>query len=97
MKYRKWEPKVKTKIILEALENNKPLTELCNKYKISQSQYYHWFNEFQSKAHKVFESEKLSTKEKTLLEENKKLKRIIAELSIEIKKSEFGLDEEKDN
>jgi transposase-like protein len=97
MKYRKWEPKVKARIILESLENGIPLTELCNKYKISQSQYYHWFNEFQTKVHKVFESDKLSTSEKRLLEENKNLKRIIAELSIEIKNSEFGLDEEKAN
>ena len=95
MKYRKWEPKVKARIILESLENGIALTELCNKYKISQSQYYHRFNEFQRKVHKVFEPDKLSTSEKSLLEENKRLKRIIAELSIEIKNSEFGLDEEK--
>lgn len=91
MRYRKWEPKVKTKIILESLEDNKPLTELCNKYQISQSQYYHWFNEFQSKAHKAFESVKFSTSEKKLIEENEKLKSIIAELSIELKKSHLDL------
>ena len=45
MKYRKWDPKTKAKIVLEGLQNNQPLSELCNNYQISQNQYYNWLKE----------------------------------------------------
>lgn len=93
MKYRKWDPKTKVQIVLEGLENKVPLAEICNRYQISQSQYYYWLNELQTKAHEVFESTKRSKKEKRLLDENKNLKRIIAELTIELKKTELELEE----
>jgi transposase-like protein len=44
MKYRKWDPKTKAKIVLESLQNNQPVSELCNKYQISQNQYYNSLN-----------------------------------------------------
>ncbi len=91
MKYRRWSPEVKSRIVLEGLEKKALLSKICHKYHISQSQFYNWFNEFQEKAYKVFEPENLSKTEKDLLEENKKLKFIIADLSIELKKSELGL------
>jgi len=96
MKYRKWDAKTKTKIILESLEHKMPLAELCNKYQIRQSLYYYWLNEFQIKAHKAFESGHKNKKEQKLKEENKKLKQIIAELSIELKKTELELSEENE-
>lgn len=93
MKYRKWDPKTKMKIILEGLDGETPVATLCNKYQIRQSMYYNWLKEFQSKGYKVFESEKQTKKEQRLLEEINKLKRIIAELSIELKKTELELQE----
>ena len=81
MKYRKWDSKTKAKIVLEGLENKIPLAELCNRYQISQSQYYYWLNEFQAKAHQIFESARRTKKERNLQEENRKLKRIIANLT----------------
>jgi transposase-like protein len=96
MKYRKWDPKTKAKIVLEGLQNNQPVSELCNKYQISQNQYYNWLKEFQTKSHKVFDSAGKSKKENRLMEENKKLKQIIAELSIELKKTEIELGEGAD-
>ena len=93
MKYRKWNAKTKMQIILESLENKIPLAELCNKYQISQGLYYYWLKELQAKGHKVFESEKQNKKEQKLQEEVKKLKTIIAELSIELKKTELELQE----
>lgn len=92
MKYRRHDSKTKTKIVLEGLEGKIPLAEICNKYKISQSLYYYWLKEFQAKAHKAFESSKLSKKEQHLKDENKKLKAIIADLSIELKKTELELE-----
>lgn len=93
MKYRKLCPKTKMQIVLEGLENKMPLAELCNKYQISQGLYYYWLKELQANAHKVFQSQKQNKKEQKLLQENKKLKRIIAELIIELKKTELELNE----
>ena len=93
MQYRKWDPKIKTKVIFEGIEGKIPLVELCNRYQISQSQYYSWLKEFQTNAYKAFESPKSPKKEQKLTEEVKKLKTIIAELSIELKKTELELSE----
>jgi len=93
MKYRKWDAKTKTSIILENLEQRVPVATLCNKYQISQGLFAYWLKEFQAKAHKVFDTEKQTKKEQRLHEENKKLKRIIAELTIELKKTELELAE----
>ena len=79
MKYRKWDPKTKAKIVLEELQNKQPLSELCNNYQISQNQYYNWLKEFQSKSHKAFDSSKKTRKEQRVVNENNKLKRIIVE------------------
>jgi len=94
MKYRKWDSKTKAKIVLESLQNKIPLAELCNRYQITQSLYYYWLNEFQAKSHEVFNTTKKSKKERWLTEENKELKRIIADLTIELKKTELELEGE---
>ncbi len=92
MKYRKWDSKTKAKIVLEGLQNKIPIAELCNRHQITQSLYYYWLNEFQTKSHEVFNTAKKSKKERRLAEENKELKRIIANLTIELKKSELELE-----
>jgi transposase-like protein len=90
MKYRKWYSKTKAKIVLEGLQNKIPLAELCNRHQITQSLYYYWLNEFQAKSHEVFNSTKKSKKEHRLAEEVKELKRIIANLTIELKKQNYS-------
>lgn len=96
MKYRKWDSKTKTSIILEHLEQRVPVAALCNKHQITQSLFAYWLKEFQAKVYKVFDSEKQSKKEQRLKDENKKLKQIIAELAIELKKTELELNEGSD-
>jgi transposase-like protein len=96
MKYRKWDPKTKTSIILEHLEQQVPVATICNKYQISRHLFTYWMKEFQVKAYKVFDTEKQSKKEQYLKDENKKLKRIIADLTIELKKTELELSEGDD-
>jgi len=93
MKYRKWDPKTKTKIVLECLEGKTPISEICNKYGIRQSVFAYWLKMFEQKGHQVFESSKQSKKEQRLKNENAKLKKIIAELSIDLKKTELELAE----
>jgi transposase-like protein len=91
MKYRKWDSKTKAQIVLEGLENKVPLAQLCNRYQITQGTFYYWRDQLLAKAPQIFESVKQSKKEQKLQDENYKLKRIIAELSIELKKSELEL------
>jgi transposase-like protein len=93
MKQRKWDPKIKAKIVLEGIENKVPLAELCNRYQISHGMYYRWLNEFRTRASQVFETMRKGKKEQDLITENRELKRVIAELSIELKKTEFELKE----
>ena len=93
MKYRKWDPKTKAKIVLEALEGKTPISEICNKYGIRQSVFAYWLKAFEQKGYQVFESAKQSKKEQKLKDENAKLKKIIAELSIDLKKTEIELAE----
>ncbi len=93
MKYRKWDPKTKAKIVLECMEGKVPISEICNKYGIRQSAFAYWLKNFQDKGYQVFESDKRSKKEQKLKDENEKLKKIIAELSIDLKKTEIELAE----
>lgn len=94
MKRKTWDPQTKFKIITEHLINQRPLSELCNEYGFRQSTYQYWMRELQAKGHQVFEPHKRSNKkEQHLKEEIKKLKSVIAELSIELKKTELELRE----
>lgn len=93
MKKRKWEPQVKSKIVLEFLEQKMPMAEICNKYQVSHSTLLFWLKELHSNAHRIFEPKKTDAKSIKLDKENQKLKRIIAELSIELKKTELELNE----
>lgn len=93
MKYRKWDPKTKAKIVLECLDGKVPVSEICNKYGIRQSAFAYWLKAFEQKGYQVFETDKRSKKEQKLKEENEKLKKIIAELSIDLKKTELELIE----
>ena len=93
MKYRKWDPKTKAQIVLEGLENKVPLAQLCNRYQITQGMFYYWRDQLLAKAPQIFESAKQSKKEQKLQEEINRLKRIIAEQAIELKKTELELKE----
>jgi len=93
MKYRKWDPKTKAKIVLEYLEGKSSASEICNKYGIRQNTIAYWLKSFEEKGYQVFESNKRSKKEQKLKDENEKLKQIIAELSIDLKKTEIELAE----
>ena len=84
MANRKWDTKTKAIVVMAGIKG-KPVSEICNEYKIPQSMYYRWRDEFLSNIHQVFN---YSDREKELLRENIRLKRIIGNLTIELKKSE---------
>jgi transposase-like protein len=91
MQRRKWDPQLKSKIVLELLEQRVPISEICNKYQLRQSTTAYWLKELHSRAHEIFQPKRANDKVTQLSKENQKLKRIIAELSIELKKTELEL------
>jgi transposase-like protein len=91
MKYRKWFSKDKLMIVLEGLEGKVPLRELCAKFQISQSLFYKWRDQLLNNGPKVFDYGGVNKNTERLQQENQKLKRIIGELTVELKKSEYEL------
>ena len=88
MKRRKWDPKIKAMIVIEGLRG-KPIAELCIEHQISQAQYYQWRDQFLANVPRVFADD--DRREKALTKENARLKRIVGELTIELKKTEEWL------
>ena len=87
MKYRKWDAKTKGMIVLEGLKG-KSVSEICVEYQISQTQYYRWRDMLLSSLPQVFTT--TSRKEEAQGREIRRLKEIIGELTVELKKSEPG-------
>lgn len=91
MKRRNWTSKQKSQIVLEGLSGQIDITKLCQKYQISQTQYYKWRDQFLANCHQTFDIKKQSQKEQHLEAKVAKLKNIIGDLTIELKKSEYEL------
>lgn len=87
MKQRKWDSKIKAKVVIEGLKG-KPIAKICNEYQISQSLYYQWRDQFISNIDQVFDISKKGRKESMLEHEIRQLKAMIGDLTIELKKSE---------
>lgn len=78
---RKWDPKLKAKIVIEWL-NGKPVRELCVDYGINPSQFYKWRDHFQANAFKIFENPKRTKDMLSLEKENERLKNLVGELTL---------------
>lgn len=87
MKRRKWDSKTKSQIVLEGLKG-RPVADICNDYQISQTQYYQWRDQFLANAEKAFEVKRLNHREEHLKRENERLKRLVGELTLELKKTD---------
>jgi transposase-like protein len=88
MQRRKWDPRTKALIVLEGLKG-KPVADICLEHQISQTQYYLWRDQFLANAHQVFvDSDK---KDQQLTRENARLRRMIGDLTVELKKTEEWL------
>ena len=87
MKQRKWDGKTKARAVLEGVKGRK-VAEICNDYQISQAQYYQWREQFLSNLDKPFEAKKSTSKEERLRFEVQKLRSLVGELTLELKKSE---------
>ena len=87
MQRRKFDSKTKSAIVLEGLKG-RPVADICNEYQISQTQYYRWRDQFLANAPLAFEAGNACKREARLDAENKKLKRLVGELTYELKKSD---------
>lgn len=91
MQKRKWTSQDKLKIVLEGLSGQIEINKLCTKYQIAQTQYYKWRDLLLKFGNQAFELKNITKKEQHLEAEVSKLKRIIGDLTIELKKSEYEL------
>jgi transposase-like protein len=89
MKRRKWDPKTKAMIVIQGLRG-KPVGEICLEHQISQTQYYQWRDQFLANAHEVFAGNE--QKGEKLIRENAHLRKIIGDLTVELKKTEEWLE-----
>lgn len=87
MERRKWDSRTKALIVIQGLKG-KSVSEICTEHRISQNQYYEWRDQFLSNASKAFETSQQSVKLTSLERENANLKRLVGELTLEVKKTE---------
>jgi len=74
-------------VVLEGLKDRK-VAEICAEHNLSQSQYYKWRDQFLSKGHKIFNQAKDNQKQDFLIKENNKLKKLVGDLTYELKKND---------
>lgn len=91
MKKRKWTSQQKLQIVLEGLSGQIEISKLCTKYQIAQTQYYQWRDQLLKHGQSAFETKNITKKEQHLEMENHKLRRIIGDLTVELKKTEKEL------
>ena len=87
-KRRKWDAKTKAMIVMQGLKG-KQVGDICTEHQISQAQYYQWRDQFMKQLPKVFEN--TEKKQAGLEKENERLKKLIGELTVELKKTEEWL------
>jgi transposase-like protein len=87
MHTRKWDAKTKAMIVVEGLKG-KPVAEICTEPQSSPSQYYQWRDQFLAHAAKAFEVQQHTRKEARREQENTRLKKLVGELLLELKKSD---------
>ena len=91
MERKTWTTRQKFQIILEGLSRSATVSEICNKYQVSQGQYYKWRDLLFKNGEKIFE-QKLNYKQKQkMTNEINQLKTVIGDLTIALKKTELEL------
>ncbi len=97
-KRRVFTPEMKYKIVIEGLQTNVRISELCRHYGIYPVDYYRWkkiaenaiMNDFKKSKKK---ERKPTAREQRLIEENERLQRVIIQLTkehVELKKKVYG-------
>jgi len=87
MNRRIWSSKEKLAIVLEGIQRETTLAEVCNRHGISQAQYYKWRDKLLESGEQIFAQGGLNRSEERLKTENLRLRKIIGDLTIELKKT----------
>jgi transposase-like protein len=66
----------------------KPVAVICNEYQLSQSQYYQWRDQFLAHTSHAFEVQPHGRQAVRLAQENARRKKLVGELTLELKKSD---------
>jgi transposase-like protein len=88
MKKRQWTSEQKLQIVMQGA-GDRAVSEICNEYQIGQSQYYLWRDQFLQNAGKVFEMPRATQQQTRLERENERLKAMVGELTMELKKNDW--------
>ncbi len=88
MKKRQWSSEQKLQIVMQGIKG-RVVSEICSEHQIGQSQYYLWRDQFLQNAGKVFEMPQKAQQQTRLMRENEKLKAMVGELHLELKKSDW--------
>ncbi len=91
MKQKKRSSREKFEIVLEGIKSQGKVADICNRHGVAQSQYYKWREQFFQNGIKAFESDP----NRQLIyakAENRRLKSIIGDLTVELKKTECELE-----
>lgn len=83
MTRRKFTPKFKTRVVLEALKERSTTKEIAQRFEISVQQVNLWKREFLQDAQRVFEKDKTSKKSEAELKEDRLLK-VIGQQKVEL-------------
>src|SRR5262245_11325216 len=86
---RKWDADTQAKIVIQGLQG-RPVAELCNEYQISQFLYYQWRDQFLANAARAFDGQQYDRREARLARENMRLKALVGDLTLELKKATSG-------
>ena len=89
MKNRKWTNKQKLEIVLEGLNGRVTISDMCN----HQIQHYDWKNHFLRHGEKVFDLGRATSAEECPEKENRRLKTLIGDLAMELKKTTTKIKE----
>ena len=79
---RKWAAEEKARIIMEVLTTSTPLAEICRKNNVQPSMVYKWKECFIQGGIRALTGNDASDREKQLERENRKLKEIVADLTL---------------
>ncbi len=88
MARQKWDSKTKARIVLEGLKG-RSVASICAEYGVSQTLFYRWRDLFMDNIEHTFETGQASKREERLENENSKLKKVIGELTLELKKNDW--------
>ena len=86
-KRRQWKPAEKLRLVLEAMQSNEKIAEICRREGVSPTQIYEWRRQLMSSAETVFARQTPGKGEDPrigkLASDNQRMKNVIAEITAE--------------